>query len=407
MVHCTLPHSVIALLLFLGSAAPAAAAAGHSAAPAFQHCQDYAPPSAPAVDGSSSPGAPDSQPVSYGSSGHSRPGATESAFAPLPSREGVGGRGKLPSPAELAVVDSPSLAAEDFLIRPDGAAGSGAGGPAAATGDPRITAEFPGPAWRWRRSGVPGYLGVAVLGAGAMYVESAHGDPEPKWKGTNGFDETVRDALRLHSRGAREVAHDVGDALMYGMIAAPVLDSLATLGIRDRAWDTLWQTEMVNLESFAFTSFVSSLVQNLVAREKPLVRNCRGGACEGDAPNRSMPSGHVAFAFTGAGLVCSHHNFQSLYRDPGLDRAACWTGLGLAAADGVARIMADHHYATDVAAGAAIGLFSGFLLPRLLHYDRPEKPTEGKKGSGSIIKGLSFRPLIFGGSAGLACEMRY
>ncbi|MBJ6751802.1 phosphatase PAP2 family protein [Geomonas anaerohicana] len=349
------------------------------------------------------PWSPDFESASYTPSEHA---LAESTLPPLPLREGAGGWGKLPSPTELAAAESTSVEDDDFLIRPDGAAGSSAGGPA-ATGDPRISAQDPPPTWRWHRAGIPEYVGVAVLGAGAIYVESAHGDPEPKWKGTNGFDEAVRDALRLHSRGAREVAHDVGDALMYGMIAAPVLDSFATLGLRDGAWDTLWQTEVVNLESFAFTSFVSSLLQNLVAREKPFVRNCRNGACEGDAPNRSMPSGHVAFAFTGAGLVCNHHQYQELYHDPDADRTACWTGMGLAAADGIARIMADHHYATDVMAGAAIGLFSGYLLPRLLHYNDLEKPKPEKSGSNSVIKGLSFRPLIIAGGAGIACEMRY
>lgn len=164
---------------------------------------------------------------------------------------------------------------------------------------------------------------------------------------------------------------------------------------------------MVNLESFAFTSFVSSLVQNLVAREKPFAHNCRTGVCEGDQPTRSMPSGHAAFAFTGAGLVCNHHEYQSLYRDAAADRAACWTGMGLAVADGLVRIMADHHYATDVAAGAAIGLFSGYLLPRLLHYNHLEKPKNESAGSRSGLRQLSFRPLVSAGSAGVACDVRF
>jgi len=341
MARHTLTHSAMALLLLICTATHASAAAAHSPAPAWQRSFTLLSP--PSADGAG-------------------PGSFSSAPAPELVQP--------PLPREVKDANQLQARTEDSLLRPDGAAGSSAGGPA-ATGDPRISADFPPPTWRWKRAGVPNYLGVALIGAGAVYVETAHGDPHPKWKSTNGFDESVRDALRLDSRGAREVAHDVGDALMYLMIAAPVLDSFATLGIRDGAWDTLWQTEMVNLESFAFTSFVSSLLQNLVAREKPFVRNCQNGPCEGDAPNRSMPSGHVAFAFTGAGLVCNHHDYQALYHTPAADRAACWTGMGLAVADGVARIMADHHYATDV------------------------------------IKQLSFRPLISDGSAGLTCDMLF
>jgi membrane-associated phospholipid phosphatase len=251
------------------------------------------------------------------------------------------------------------------------------------------------------------YAGIATFGVGAALVESEYGRPQAKWKGHNGFDDSIRDALRLKSRRDRETAQNIGDLLMWGMIAAPVLDSFATLGVRDGAWDAQWQTQMVNLESFAFTSLVSAGVQTLVAREKPSVRNCQNGVCEGDNKNRSMPSGHAAFAFTGAGLVCNHHRYQSLYHDPAADRAACATGIVLATADGVVRIMADHHYATDVLAGSAIGLFSGFFLPRLLHYSHPE-PFPSKKGSHfPLLRQLSLRPLVGSGSTGLTCELRF
>lgn len=308
-------------------------------------------------------------------------------FASFPERSGL--------PSVLA-------AADGELLRPDGTAAD-----APETGTSVLSASFPAPVWRWRSAGLADYLGVALVAGGALYVETAHGDPEPRWRGRNGFDETVRDAFRLEGRGAREVAHDVGDALMGFLIAAPVVDTFATLGIRDRAWDTLWQTEMVNLESFVFTSLVSSLLQNMVAREKPFVRNCGDGACEGGAPYRSMPSGHVAYAFTGAGLVCNHHAYHSLYRDADLDRDACYTGMGLAVADGVARIMADHHYATDVLAGATIGLFSGYLLPRLSHYDHLRPPAKKAAAGASLLGNLALRPQVTGSGAGLSCELRF
>jgi len=200
--------------------------------------------------------------------------------------------------------------------------------------DPLLFAEAAGAGdagsgWPWRRVGGADYLAVSLAAAGAIYVESEYGRPEAKWQARNGFDESIRDALRLKGRQARQTAQTVGDVAMGVLIGAPVVDSLATLGIRDGRWDALWQTEMINLESFAFTSLVSAALQNLIAREKRFKRNCVNGRCEGDQENRSMPSGHVAFAFTGAGLLCSHHRYQSLYGDPATDRAVCATGAGL------------------------------------------------------------------------------
>lgn len=261
--------------------------------------------------------------------------------------------------------------------------------------------------WRWRRTGAAEYAGIVLFGTGAAMVESEYGRPRAKWTGQNGFDDSIRDALRLESGRDRATAQNIGDLLMWGMIAAPVLDSFATLGVRDGDWDAQWQTQMVNLESYAFTSLVSAGVQTLVAREKPFVRNCQNGVCEGDNKNRSMPSGHAAFAFTGAGLVCNHHKYQSLYHNPAADRAACATGLVLATADGVARIMADHHYATDVLAGSAIGLFSGFLLPRLLHYSHPQLSSRQQNQRFPLLGQLSLRPLLGPGSTGLSCELRF
>lgn len=307
----------------------------------------------------------------------------------------------LPETAEGEVVSSstPPAAADADIAPP-------AVGPPGQAPAPAASKTF-APDWRWRRAEKENYLGVALVGAGAAFVESKYGKPGANWTSRNDFDEFFRDLLRLGGRDDRKAAHTIGDVLMWGMIAAPVLDGAVTLGIRDGAWDTLWQTEMVNLESYAFTSFVSALLQDTVGREKPFKRNCQNGVCEGDQENRSMPSGHVAFALTGAGLVCNHHEYQSLYRDPESDRAACLTGIGLAAVDGVVRIMADHHYATDVMVGAAIGYFSGFILPRLLHYSHPAAPPPERKAGTSLLQRVSLRPMLSGSATGLSCQLRF
>ena len=267
--------------------------------------------------------------------------------------------------------------------------------------------------WSWRRAGTAEEVVLPLAIAGTIWFEREYGKPaKANWTARNGFDESVRDVLRLKSESARSATHIAGDTLMWLMIAAPVVDSFATLGVRDSRWDALWQTSMINVESFAFTSVVSSLTQNLIRREKPYVRNCRAGKCEDDQfdeNNRSMASGHVAFAFTGAGLVCNHHQYQYLYGDKAADDAVCAASIGVAALDGVLRVMADRHYATDVIVGTAIGWFSGFVLPRLLHYSRPAEPS-GQKAEGndrSVLKETSIRPMVISGGAGLNCDFRF
>ncbi len=53
----------------------------------------------------------------------------------------------------------------------------------------------------------------------------------------------------------------------------------------------------------------------------------------------------------------------------------CVAMLVGATAGGAARLLADKHYATDVIAGAGIGLASGFLVP-WFHYHRRGNTSE-------------------------------
>jgi hypothetical protein len=263
--------------------------------------------------------------------------------------------------------------------------------------------------WPYRRASIPEYLFAAGATAGTLYIERANGKPEKaNWTARNDFDEGIRDALRLGNRDARDVAHMTSNILMASMIAAPVVESFAVHGVRDSHWDVMWQTQMINLESFTFTGLVSSVMQNFIARERPFVRNCAFGVCEGIQENRSMPSGHVAFGFAGAGLLCTHHKYQNYYNSQTTDTAICASGLAVATLDGLLRIVSDRHYATDVLAGTAIGLFSGFILPRIFHYpwsgDTVPKKAEADD---SFVKQVSFAPEVYADGGGLRCAITF
>jgi len=268
-----------------------------------------------------------------------------------------------------------------------------------------------GTEWGWRRASVTDYAGSAVALAGTLYSESVYGNPKSTgWSAHNGFDESIRGALRLKSASGRDAADTASDVLMGVMIAAPVLDSFAILGVREGRWDAAWQTEMINLESLTFTGLACSVMGTTVKRARPFVRNCPNGTCsDEEAPNRSMPSGHEAFAFTGAGLLCTNHAYQSA--DPEGQRAACALSLGLATTTGILRIMADRHYATDVAAGTLIGLFSGFVLPRLLHYSwldpAGQEPGTPRQGEAGLVKQVIVAPQVLSGGAGVKCDLKF
>ncbi|HAR42479.1 MAG TPA: hypothetical protein DCS07_07580, partial [Bdellovibrionales bacterium] len=109
-------------------------------------------------------------------------------------------------------------------------------------------------------------------------------------------------------------------------------------------------------------------------------------------------------AFTAAGLICTSHSYLSLYDSKAADNAACLASLALASATGVMRIVSDNHYLSDVAAGTAVGLLAGFVLPRYLHFGFSDK----SKKTGMTRKGI-LTPAYVGddktAAPGLACHV--
>ena len=60
----------------------------------------------------------------------------------------------------------------------------------------------------------------------------------------------------------------------------------------------------------------------------------------------------------------------------------------LATAGSVMRLMADLHWASDVAVGATIGALLGFVLPQALHYLHPEPRADDARSAGASIVGV-------------------
>lgn len=90
--------------------------------------------------------------------------------------------------------------------------------------------------------------------------------------------------------------------------------------------------------------------------------------------NKSFPSNHTANAFASATTLHIRHGWQI-----GLP------AYGVAALVGVGRVQAEKHYWRDVAAGAAIGVFTGWLFTDTLDDNVQLLPWASSKGAGVSV----------------------
>jgi len=121
--------------------------------------------------------------------------------------------------------------------------------------------------------------------------------------------------------------------------------------------------------------------QYAVGRSRPALPECEkdpqySKVCSPDYHGRtaSFLSGHTSLPFALAAVDCSHHMALGLYGTRAADVAACVVLFAGASTTGMLRIVADQHWATDVAAGALLGTGLGYAIPWGLHYTRPYRP---------------------------------
>ena len=245
-------------------------------------------------------------------------------------------------------------------------------------GEPSIALELPGPPpmkpthrleWHWKRVHWGEVAGTVALTASAIAVSVAV-EPPPRWTSTNAFDDWFRDRLRVSST-AQGRTDTASDALALTVFAFPVVvDSVGVTLIGDRNKQVAGQLVAIQAQAYAITGFLTAVTKVAAGRARPFAQeegcNELGLDC-GRGVNKSFFSGHASFAFTGAGLTCVEHQFLPLFGRVG-DPLACATALTLATLTGVFRITANRHWATDVLTGAGVGLFSGWLMPWLLHF---------------------------------------
>ncbi len=213
------------------------------------------------------------------------------------------------------------------------------------------------------------------LAAASYSIQWFAADPvEANWTGGILLDDGWHDAVTLPSLESRLRAAHVSDGFWYGMMAYPfVIDTLImTLGVHGEP-DTALQMALINTEAFAFTSLLSALTIPFVRRERPLGSGCAllddyDPICGFGAQYRSFLSGHTALTFTAAGLICAHHANLPIYGENVPDHLVCGLGMTAATVTATLRMVSERHWLSDVLVSAGVGIFSGYVMPNLLHY---------------------------------------
>ena len=262
--------------------------------------------------------------------------------------------------------------------------------------------------WRreWPRFSTADWI---VTGAGgAIAIASAIIAPPPNRSyGPVLYDDAVRNTLRLRNPQARFSARDVSDVLLSLEATWPFfVDAVITTWWFRGSPDAAAQMALVNGQALAIVTAIQGATNTMVGRQRPYGSICGGPEqpektieCEGNVRNRSFFSGHAAFAFMSAGLICVHHVKHGMLRGGG-DTIACAVAYGGAAATALLRVAADVHFATDITVGTVVGTAVGLAVP-LFHYRTVNVANEVRQGEVRKKDGVDVSVIPFGAGLGL------
>jgi hypothetical protein len=263
----------------------------------------------------------------------------------------------------------------------------------------------------WARFRTVEVLAVVGLTVGSIVLSTVEAPVPANWKGPILFDNAARKFFRGTTAKSEQTAADVSDYLYKGVVLFPyVVDNyIMALGVHQSA-DVALEMTLIDMQSLGFAGVLSLAAERSVGRQRPYAQECdpsrppgqqfvRANVCNPPVDNQSFYSGHAAATFTIAGLTCVHHQHFPLYGGGAPDALVCVGMLGVATTTGLLRLVADRHYASDVLTGTAVGLFSGYVLPSLLHYGF------GKTRSKPLLKttygNIAPMPLVYQGGGGI------
>lgn len=231
--------------------------------------------------------------------------------------------------------------------------------------------------WAYDRAGWEDVILTGTALSTAL-VSRVIGPSPNRWQGGILFDEDVRDALRPDDRDLQLAAAGISDVTLALATAMPIIDaSVVSYGYYK---DPVMARELaiLNLDVIAVIAALQTVTNSIASRERPYGRRCGGdldenlSQCVANDRHYSFFSGHSAQSFGAAALTCSTHARLKLYGGGFADFAPCIMGFVLAGATATARVVADKHYFSDIVVGSSVGTLTGFLLPYLLRYRKPQ-----------------------------------
>ncbi len=246
-------------------------------------------------------------------------------------------------------------------------------GPAVIAGTPGSADRLP-LSWDWAPFSTADYVIAGAAGAITLAAAIVHPLPTHHLQGGILFDDAVRNAMRPSSIQTRYAFRDASDVgLSFAAVWPFFGDALATAWWYRGSRDTAEQMALLDLQTLAIAGAVQGVTNVLVSRQRPYGQYCGTPAlpsaaldCGATPEYRSFFSGHAAFSFTAAALVCINHPKSELLGSP-WDALSCGAGYVVAATTASFRVLADEHYASDVIVGALVGTLVGYGVP-LLHY---------------------------------------
>ena len=238
-------------------------------------------------------------------------------------------------------------------------------------------------AWQpeWHKVGALELVASSVLAATAIGLVLFVDQHSTGAHGGILFDDGLRSALRADTRSGRDRARLIGDIGYRTMLVFPLIDLGVSWAIHGDD-EVAMQMLGIDFEVIAFAGFVGILTDHAVGRARPSVEPCDDDQeyekfCNAADQFGSFLSGHTIMATAHAAVTCAHHFNLPLYGGGAGDVAACAAASAFALTTGIARVINDRHWATDVTAALLLGGAAGYLWPAWYHYRNRDADDDG------------------------------